>query len=79
MEDTFAYTLDPRRFVVCGIDEAGRGPLMGDVVAACVWLSHDHMIAGLNDSKKLSEYKREQLAVTIKEQALAFGIGRASP
>ena len=34
MEDTFAYTLDPRRFVVCGIDEAGRAPLMGDVVAA---------------------------------------------
>lgn len=79
MVDNFAYALDPRQFVVCGIDEAGRGPLMGDVVAACVWLSHDPMIEGLNDSKKLSEHKREELAVVIKEQALAYGIGRASP
>lgn len=79
MEDSFAYSVDPRQFVVCGIDEAGRGPLMGDVVAACVWLSHDPMIAELNDSKKLSEKKREQLAEIIKAQALAYGIGRASP
>lgn len=79
MEDNFAYPLDPRDFVVCGIDEAGRGPLMGDVVASCVWLSHENMIEGLNDSKKLSEHKREKLAQIIKEQALAYGIGRASP
>lgn len=79
MEDSFAYSVDPRQAVVCGIDEAGRGPLMGDVVAACVCLSHEHMIAELNDSKKLSAKKREQLAIVIKEQALAYGIGRATP
>lgn len=79
MEDSFVYSVDPRHFVVCGIDEAGRGPLMGDVVAACVWLSHDPMIVGLNDSKKLSDKKRKQLAQIIKAQALAYGIGRASP
>lgn len=75
----FAYPIDPKTHIICGLDEAGRGPLMGDVVAACVVLDHDHMIAGLNDSKKLSEKKRNALAPIIKEQAKAWGIGRASP
>ncbi|HIV54486.1 MAG TPA: ribonuclease HII [Candidatus Anaerobiospirillum stercoravium] len=75
----YVYPLDPKTNVVCGFDEAGRGPLMGDVVAACVVLDHDHMIEGLNDSKKLSEKKRDALAPIIKAQAKAWGIGRASP
>ena len=75
----YVYPLDPKTNVVCGFDEAGRGPLMGDVVAACVVLDHDHMIEGLNDSKKLSEKKRDDLAPIIKAQAKAWGIGRASP
>lgn len=75
----FVYPLDPIDFVVCGIDEAGRGPLMGDVVAACVILDHKHMIPGIDDSKHLTEKKRDALAPLIKEYALAYGIGRASP
>lgn len=75
----YVYPIDPKTNLVCGLDEAGRGPLMGDVVAACVVLDHDHMIEGLNDSKKLSEKKRDALAPIIKEKARAWGIGRASP
>lgn len=75
----FDYPIDPVANVVCGIDEAGRGPLMGDVVAACVVLDHNHMIPGLNDSKKLTEKARDELAPLIKEHAIAWGIGRASP
>lgn len=75
----FDYQADPRQVVVCGIDEAGRGPLMGDVVAACVVLDHNSMIPGLNDSKKLTERARDLLAEVIKKQAVAYGIGRASP
>lgn len=75
----FEYPMDPLDFVVCGIDEAGRGPLMGDVVAACVILDHRHMIPGIDDSKHLTEKKRDALAPLIKEYALAYGIGRASP
>lgn len=75
----FTYPLDPRTALVCGIDEAGRGPLMGDVVAGCVILDYNRPIAGLNDSKQLSEAKRDELAAQIKAQARAFGIGRASP
>ena len=77
--DPFIYPIDPKVNVVCGIDEAGRGPLMGDVVAACVILDHEHMIPGLNDSKKLTEKARDALVPVIKEQAIAWGIGRASP
>lgn len=63
-----------------GIDEAGRGPLAGDVVAACVVLDFSQEpIAGLNDSKKLTEARREALYPEIMERALAFGIGSASP
>ena len=64
---------------VCGCDEAGRGPLCGPVVAAAVILSPDVDIEGLNDSKKLSEKKREALFDVIKEKAVAYAIAEASP
>ena len=64
--------------VICGVDEAGRGPLAGDVYAAAVILPPDTVIAGLNDSKKLSEKRREELAPIIKEQAAAWCIASAS-
>lgn len=63
---------------VCGIDEAGRGPLAGPVCAAAVILPLDCEIDGLDDSKKLSEAKREALFDVVKETALAYGIGWAS-
>lgn len=63
---------------ICGIDEAGRGPLAGPVYAAAVILPPDCEIEGLNDSKKLTEKKREALFDVIKEKALAYGIGTAS-
>lgn len=64
--------------VIAGIDEAGRGPLAGDVFAAAVILPRGYMIEGLNDSKKLSEKKREALFDVITENALSYGIGRAT-
>ena len=64
---------------VCGTDEAGRGPLCGPVVAAAVILPHDIEIEGLNDSKKLTEKKREKLFEVIKEKAVAYAIAEASP
>ncbi len=64
---------------VCGCDEAGRGPLCGPVVAAAVILPRGLEIEGLNDSKKLSEKKREKLFDIIKQKALAYGIAEASP
>ncbi len=60
--------------VICGVDEAGRGPLAGPVFAAAVILPYGIKIEGLNDSKKLSERKREVLFDIICEKALAFGI-----
>ena len=63
---------------VCGVDEAGRGPLAGPVCAAAVILPSGCAIEGLNDSKKLSEKKREALFEQIKEKALAYGIAFAS-
>ena len=63
---------------VCGIDEAGRGPLAGPVCAAAVILPLDCEIEGLNDSKKLSEKKREALFPVIQEKAISWGIGWAS-
>ena len=62
---------------VCGVDEAGRGPLAGPVYAAAVILPSDCVIEGLNDSKKLTEKKREALFDEIKEKALAYGIASA--
>lgn len=63
---------------ICGVDEAGRGPLAGPVCAAAVILPLDVEIEGLNDSKKLTEKKREELFPIIKEKALAFSIAFAS-
>ena len=63
---------------VCGCDEAGRGPLCGPVVAAAVILPFGEIIEGLNDSKKLSEKKREALFDIIKEKAVAYCIAEAS-
>lgn len=64
---------------VCGCDEAGRGPLCGPVVAAAVILPRDLEIDGLNDSKKLSEKKREALFDVITEKALAYAVALATP
>lgn len=64
---------------ICGIDEVGRGPLCGPVVASAVILPKDCQILYLNDSKKLSEKKREALYDVIMEQAIAVGVGMASP
>lgn len=64
---------------ICGIDEVGRGPLAGPVVAAAVILPKDCDILYINDSKKLSEKKRELLYDKIMEKAVAVGIGMASP
>ena len=63
---------------ICGVDEAGRGPLAGPVCAAAVILPPDCVIDGLNDSKKLSEKKREALFDVIKDKALAYSIAMAS-
>ena len=64
--------------VICGVDEAGRGPLAGPVCAAAVILPEHLELPGLNDSKKLSDKKRRELFPLIKEQAIAYGIGLAS-
>ncbi len=64
---------------VAGVDEVGRGPLVGDVVTAAVILDPNKPIEGLNDSKKLSEKKRLALYPEIKEKALAWAVGRCSP
>lgn len=65
--------------IIAGVDEVGRGPLVGDVVTAAVILDPNYIIAGLADSKKLSEKKRLLLAKEIQQHALAWSIGRASP
>jgi len=64
--------------LVAGVDEAGRGPLAGDVVAAAVILDAAHPITGLGDSKKLSAGQRERLYPVIQERAVAFAIARAN-
>ncbi|WP_347456355.1 ribonuclease HII [Acinetobacter sp. ANC 7454] len=63
---------------IAGVDEAGRGPLVGSVVAAAVILDPNNPIEGLNDSKKLTEKKREKLFFEIKEKALAWAIAESS-
>ena len=63
--------------VICGVDEAGRGPLAGPVCAAAVILPPNVEISGLNDSKKLTDKRRRELFPMIKEQAIAYGIGLA--
>lgn len=78
MDYTYEHNAYQHGFTaVCGIDEAGRGPLAGPVCAAAVLLPEGLVIDGLNDSKKLSEKKRELLFPVIEENALAFGIGFA--
>lgn len=79
-----SFEYEERRYAegflaVCGCDEAGRGPLCGPVVAAAVILPKGLEIDGLNDSKKLSEKKREALFEVIREKALAYAIAEASP
>lgn len=61
--------------LIAGVDEAGRGPLCGPVVAAAVILNPNEKIAGVNDSKKLTEKKREELFSVIKEKAIAYSVG----
>ncbi|MCI9685018.1 ribonuclease HII [Vibrio parahaemolyticus] len=65
--------------LIAGVDEVGRGPLVGDVVTAAVILDPNNPIEGLNDSKKLSEKKRLALLPEIKEKALAWAVGHCSP
>lgn len=76
MYDDIVY---PEGLLVAGVDEVGRGPLVGDVVTAAVILDPQKPIVGLTDSKKLSEKKRLALFPEIKEKALAWCIGRCSP
>jgi ribonuclease HII len=67
----------PQVQLICGVDEVGRGPLVGAVVTAAVILDPNNPIVGLNDSKKLSEKKRLQLAEEIKAKAVSWSLGRA--
>jgi len=69
----------PIAYCIAGVDEVGRGPLVGDVVTAAVILDPDNPIEGLMDSKKLSEKKRAALSEEIKEKSIAWSVGRASP
>ena len=69
----------PQGVLVAGVDEVGRGPLVGDVVTAAVILDPARPILGLNDSKALTDKKRQLLAPLIREHALAWAIGRCSP
>ena len=76
------YEFDKRYYneypLVCGVDEAGRGPLAGDVYAAAVIFAPDMVIEGINDSKKLSEKKRDELFEEIKSKALCWAVAAAS-
>jgi len=65
------------KFLIAGVDEVGRGPLAGPVVAAAVILDENQPIEGLADSKTLSEKRRQALALLIRQRALAFAVGRA--
>ncbi|HGY4644390.1 TPA: ribonuclease HII [Providencia stuartii] len=69
----------PKANLIAGVDEVGRGPLVGAVVTAAVILAPKNPIIGLTDSKKLTEKKREKLFVEIQEKALCWCIGRAEP
>ncbi|CAH9050592.1 Ribonuclease HII [Pseudoalteromonas haloplanktis] len=69
----------PNVTLIAGVDEVGRGPLVGDVVTAAVILNPAKPIAGLADSKKLTDKKRQLLAIEIKEKAQCYAIGRCSP
>jgi len=71
--------LSTQKRIIAGVDEVGRGCIVGSVIAAAVILDPAQPISGLTDSKKLTAKKRELLAVTIRQQALAWSIGRAEP
>ena len=78
MEDLYTYERELIKqgiTLIGGIDEVGRGPLVGPVVAACVILPLNYQLEGLTDSKKLSEKKREQFYEILKKEALSIGIG----
>ena len=75
--DQIGFDFKTGTIFVAGVDEVGRGPLAGPVVAAAVILDPARPIVGLADSKKLSEKRREELAEIIKEQALSWALGRA--
>ncbi len=77
MQQTLDFEVHSQEIVVAGVDEVGRGPLCGPVIAAAVILDEKKPITGLNDSKKLSEKKRELLFDEICEKSLAWYIGRA--
>ncbi len=80
MDYTLEKELIPQEVrVVCGLDEAGRGPLAGPVFAGAVILPNGYIPNGLNDSKKLTEKKREHLFTEICENAIAWGFGIATP
>ena len=79
MDDRLEKELSEGFDIVCGLDEAGRGPLAGPVFAGAVILPKGVIPEGLNDSKKLSEKKREALFDQIQKVALAWGYGTASP
>lgn len=76
MQTPFIY---PNYQLIAGVDEVGRGPLVGAVVTAAVILDPNNPIIGLSDSKKLSEKKRLALELEIKEKALGWALGRAEP
>lgn len=83
MQDLTMWEIEDENFAagfqtICGVDEAGRGPLAGPVCAAAVILPPHVRIPGLNDSKKLSDKRRRELFPVIQEQALSFGIAFAS-
>jgi ribonuclease HII len=73
--DDLPYSLEE---IICGVDEAGRGPLAGPVYAAAVILHRERPIAGLRDSKKLTEAKRDELAPLIREHCIAWAVAKAS-
>lgn len=76
MSDEF---IRPNANLIAGVDEVGRGPLVGAVVTAAVILDPNNPIEGLMDSKKLSDKKRQLLSIEIKEKALAWSLGRSEP
>ena len=81
MEDLYQYEnalIKKGIKLIAGVDEVGRGPLVGNVVAACVVLPLNYKLEGLTDSKKLSEKKRDKFYEIIKRDALAIGIGEVS-
>ncbi|MCU4675730.1 ribonuclease HII [Catenovulum sp. 2E275] len=79
MQIDFDFEAEQKTRIIAGVDEVGRGPLVGCVVAAAVILDPNNPIIGLRDSKKLSEKKRAAFEIEIKQKALAWAIGTATP